>query len=65
MTQSNTISVQTTPNGGLNMKAMKEAIRLIQKAKCKEELDRNRWRVMNLYGMEIRDWQMPVLNAAV
>ena len=64
MTQSNTISVQTTPNGGLNVKAMKEAIRLIEKMR-KEELIRKAWRYSYLYGIEIRDWQMPVMNATV
>lgn len=64
MTQSNTISVQTTPNGGLNVKAMKEAIRLIEKMR-KEELNRRAWRYSYLYGIEIRDWQMPVMNATV
>ena len=59
------ISIQTTPNGGLNIKAMKKAISLIQNMKRKEEMDRKRWRIMNLYGVEIRDWQMPVLNATV
>lgn len=62
MTQSNTINVQTTPNGGLNVKAMREAINLIQKMKRKEELDKRRWRMMNLYGIEIRDCQMPIMN---
>lgn len=65
MTQSNMVSIQTTPNGGLNIKAMKKAMHLIQNMKRKEEMDRKRWRVMNLYGVEIRDWQMPVLNATV
>lgn len=65
MTQSNTISVQTTPNGALNVKAMKEAIRLIEVDKAKDGEERTTWRVMNRYGVEIRDWQMPVMNATI
>ena len=65
MTQSNTISVQTTPNGALNVRAMKEAIRLIEVDKAKEGEERTTWRVMNLDGIEIREWQMPVMNATV
>lgn len=65
MTQSNTINVQTTPDGGLNVKAMREAIRLIQKQKRREESDRMAWRLMNLYGVHVAAYQMPIMNATV
>lgn len=62
MTQSSTINIQPTPSGELNVKAVKEAIRLIQKTKRREELDKKRWRMMNLYGVHVAQWQMPIMN---
>lgn len=62
MTQSNTIGLQTTPNGMLNAKAMKEAIDAIQNEKRKSELDRMAWRYSYLFGCEIKSWHMPIMN---
>lgn len=65
MTQSNTIGIQTTPNGMLNAKAMKEAIDAIQKKERKAELNRMAWRYSYLFGCEIKSWQMPIINMTV
>jgi hypothetical protein len=49
----------------LDAKTMQRTIRRLQKQRRKAELDKTAWRVMNLYGIEIRDYHMPVMNATI
>lgn len=64
MTQSNTTQSLFHPMK-LDAKTMERTIRRIQKQRRKAELDSRAWRVMNLYGIEIREDQMRIMNATV
>lgn len=64
MTQSNTTQSLFHPMK-LDAKTMQRTIRRLQKQRRKAELDKTAWRVMNLYGIEIRDYHLPIMNATI
>lgn len=65
MTQSNTTESLFNPMT-LDVNAMEKTIERLKEMRARQrEAEARRWRVIHLYGMEIRSYQMPVLNATV
>lgn len=65
MTQSNTIESLFSPMT-LDVNAMDKTIERLKEMRERQiEAEARRWRVIHLYGLEIRSCQMPIMNATI